>query len=183
MKAIIKCIAIVVFTFSVFAASGQVNDSADRERLELYRQLFWDHLPKPTGWVNDLERLYTRKELYSLDSIIDAFEKQTTIEIGIVTLDTFCTSLANFTSLSAHLMNTWGVGKKDVNNGLLVSISAEYHMIHIDYGPGLDSLMKDADAQEIVDKNFIPGFKNEDYYGGTLNGLNGIIKLLNSRKK
>ncbi len=183
MKTVIKYIAIIVLALSVCSARAQASDSADRERLELYRHLFWDHLPKPTGWVNDLEHLYTRKELLTLDSTITAFEKQTTIEIGIVTLDTFCTSLENFSGLAIHVMNTWGVGKKDVNNGLMISISAAYHVIRMNYGPGLQGLISDGDVQEIVDKYFVPAFKNEDYYAGTLNGLNGIIALLNSRKK
>lgn len=183
MKTIIKYLAIIVLTLSVCSARAQASDSADRERLELYRHLFWDHLPKPTGWVNDLEHLYTKKELYTLDSVIAVFEKQTTMEIGIVTMDTFCTSVGNFNNLAVHMMNTWGVGKKGINNGLLVSISAEYHIIRMNYGPGLQGMISDDEVQEIIDKYFVPWFKIEDYYAGTLNGLNRIIAVLNSRKK
>lgn len=183
MRSLIKYAAAIILVLSVFSARSQTSDSANRLRLSTYRQLYWDNLPKATDWVNDLEKLYTKKERFALDSIIFHFEKETTIEIGIVTLDTFCTSKSNFDAMIFHIMNTWGIGKKDKNNGILIGISEGHGMIRINYGDGVQQYISDKDIQELIDKYFVPQFKNGEYYAGTMNGLTKLTALLRSKIK
>ncbi len=57
--------------------------------VEAYRKLFWDSLPQPVSWTNDYAWLFSTDQRNALDHIIDSFEKKTTVEICIVTLDTF----------------------------------------------------------------------------------------------
>lgn len=157
------------------------NDSLKNKSIELFRKVFWDNLPKPISWTNDYEDLYSDAEQTKLDSVITDFERETTFEIGIVTLDTLKTSKENFENLSLHFAQTWGIGKKDKDNGILIAISKGYRRIRIEHGNGIEKIITDDDTNKIIDNYFIPAFRNEDYFNGTFNGLIAIIKLLKSK--
>ncbi len=77
----------------------QLPDTSEYGRIEIFRLLFWECLPKPAGWTNDYEDLFNDSEEEKLDSIISAFEKESTTQICIVTLDTIYTTKENFDAL------------------------------------------------------------------------------------
>ncbi|MGB4774307.1 MAG: TPM domain-containing protein [Daejeonella sp.] len=142
-----------------------------------------DSMPKPTGWVNDYEKLFTPKQEVSFTTIIKNFKKQTGIEITIVTLDSTYTSKEEFDEFTLQMFNTWGVGEKDKNNGILIGISRMHRKMRIQNGYGIEKLISDAETKNIIDKYFIPGYKKGDYYKGTLSGLTNLIKLLKTKVK
>jgi uncharacterized protein len=148
------------------------------EKLSLSRQIFWDSLPQPTGYVNDYEFLYTVREKAILDSIIADFDKTTTNQIMIITLDSTMTTSDGLDDLTFRIANRWGVGQKGKNNGVTIGISRDYRKMRIDVGYGIDGILTDDATKEIIDNFFIPDFKKADYFEGTLNGINAIIKKL-----
>lgn len=154
--------------------------SAD-ERLQVVRQKFWDSLPEPTGWTNDYEGLFTASEEQKLDSIIGAFEKETTTQFCIVTLDTIYSSIDKFDDLALHIAKTWGVGQKDKNNGIVICISRGYRRIRICNGYGTAKILSDEETKEITDKYFIPKFKQGEYFQGTFNGLVALVDTLRQK--
>jgi uncharacterized protein len=157
------------------------RDTLKEKSLSSSRQIFWDNLPKATNWTNDYEDLYSNNEQTKLDSIISKFELETTIEIAIVTIDNTKTTKDKFEDLSLHIAKTWGVGKKNKDNGVLIAISKGYRQIRIQNGNGIEKIITDNETKEIIDKYFIPDFKKGKYYDGTLKGLIELIKLLKSK--
>ena len=157
------------------------TDTSAYSRLQAHRQIFWDHLPKPTSWTNDYERLFSDNQEQKLDSIISAFEKETTTQFCIVTLDTIYTSKEKFDDLALHIAKTWGVGQKDKNNGVVICISKGYRRIRICNGYGIEKILSDKETKEIMDKYFIAKFKEGKYFQGTLNGLVALIKALRQK--
>lgn len=57
------------------------KDNLKTKSIELFREIYWNNLPKPVSWTNDYENLFSDVERTKLDSIITKFEKETTIEI------------------------------------------------------------------------------------------------------
>lgn len=159
------------------------KDSLKRKSIEQFREIYWNNLLKPVSWTNDYENLYSENEQAKLDSIITEFEKETTIEIGIVTIDTIKTSKENFDNLSLHIAQTWGIGKKDKDNGILIAISKGHRRIRIQNGNGIEKIITDKETSEIIENYIIPAFKREEYYNGTFIGLNEIIRLLQTKLK
>jgi len=151
--------------------------------LRVYRQTIWDSLPKARGWTNDFENLFTIQEQTNLDSIISEYEKKTTIEICIVTIDTMFTTKEDFDDFVLHIHNTWGVSRKAKNNGIVVGISKAYRQMRISNGYGIEDLLSEEETKQIIDNDFIPLFKQSDYYGGTLNGLQALMRKLNEKIK
>jgi uncharacterized protein len=154
------------------------KDSLRIKSIELYREVFWNNLPEPVSWTNDYEGLFTEVEQTKLDSIISTFEKETSIEISIVTIDTLKTSKEKFEELTLHIAQTWEIGKAKKANGILIGISKGYRSIRIQNGHGIEKIITDPETKKILEDYFIPEYKKDDYYQGTLKGLCEMIRLL-----
>ena len=174
MKKLLTIFFFLTASFAAFGQSGSVSITA----IPSSTQIFWDSLPAPVGYTNDMEGLFTDAQVAHLDSIISLFEQQTTAEIAIVTLDSTHTSEAKFDELAMHIFNTWGIGKKDKDNGMLISISRMHGRIRITNGMGIEKMLSDAETESVIDDYFIPYFKAGDYYGGTEKGLLRLIDIL-----
>ncbi|HLG39317.1 MAG TPA: TPM domain-containing protein [Chitinophagaceae bacterium] len=118
-----------------------------------------DRLPDPIGFVNDFESIFSRAEKRYLDSIISKFEKITTIQIAVITVDTSMTDKKEFDNYILRIANKWGVGQKEKNNGIAVGFSKAYRVIRIQNGYGIERILSDAETKEIIDNAFIPDFK------------------------
>lgn len=166
---------------SLFTLSGAISQRADTAYSIMKNSAqfsFWDSLPAPTGWVNDFENLFTTEEERLLDSIINDFKNKTTIEIAIVTLDTYATPKDRFVELTLHMAQTWGIGVKEKNNGILIGISKGYRKIRIENGRGITKIISDEETKNIIDNDFIPSFKEGNYFEGTLVGLMKILEFI-----
>ena len=152
--------------------------SLKKKSIELFRENYWANLPKRISWTNDYENLFSDIEQTKLDSIISKFEKETSIEISIVTIDTIKTSEEKFEDLTLHIAKTWKIGKVKKDNGILIGISKGYRKIRIQNGNGIEKIITDEETKKIIENYFIPEFKKGKYYQGTLNGLCEIISLL-----
>ena len=130
------------------------------------------HLPaKALGWTNDFENIFTNKQIIELDSIISRFEKETTNEIAIVTIDSSSTTKEDFDNLISTILNKWSVGKKGINNGIVIGISIGLKKIRISNGYGIEAKFTDIETKKIIDDIFLPEFRNGKYFEGTRNGL------------
>jgi len=159
----------------------QLADTSAYTKLQAYRQIFWDSLPKPTSWTNDYEGLFSDAEEQKLDSVISAFETETTTQFCIVTLDTLYTSKEKFDDLALHIAKTWGIGQRDKNNGVTICISKGHRRIRICNGYGIEKILSDEETKIIVDKYFISKFKEGEYFQGTLDGLVALVETLRQK--
>jgi len=184
-----KIIFQILILFLAFSTKAQDNiytakvDSLKAKSNERYRELFLKILPKPLNWTNDYENLFSDDEEAKLNQIIADYEKETTVEIAIVTIDTFKVSKEKFEDLTLHIARTWGVGKKEKSNGILIAISKGYRQIRIQNGDGIALVLSDEETAEILQNQFFPYFKKEEYFEGTQAGLLKIMELLKTRLK
>jgi len=137
-----------------------------------------DTIPRPEGYVNDFEHLFTREQVDTLDDLLHVYEQRTSIEIAVMTIDTSLTLAANFDFFTLKTMSAWGVGKKEKNNGILIGISRSFRKIRIQNGSGIEKMLPNVQTKKIIDEAFIPFFKKGQYYEGTLNGLKTLMQRL-----
>ena len=135
---------------------------------------------QPYGWVNDFTNLFTTAQQTELDSLITAFEKATTVEMAIVTIDSTVTSRKGFDNYITALGNRWGVGKQETNNGIIIGICPSYKRIRISTGPGIMDKWSDATVKSIIDNTIIPQYKQGAYFEGTKMGLLAVMQELRS---
>ncbi len=189
MKTIIRQITTLILTTFIWANSFcqtkdiSIQDTSSLQKLSVSRQSFWDHLPEPIGLVNDFERIFSDEQERSLKNTISNFKAETGIQIVILSLDSACTSKDKFDALALHIFNTWGIGEKGKDNGVLITISRGHRIMRITNGYGIERILSNEETKTIIDTYFIPDFKKGEYYKGTLTGLRELMKLLNLKNK
>lgn len=138
---------------------------------------------KPIGWVNDFDQIFSPLEQLKLDSIIQQFEKETTIEIAVVTLDTTEFKKKDFENFTLTLARKWGIGKKGKDNGILIAIAVGYGIIRVHNANGIVKYLSDVQTDAMLKKYSIPEFKKGNYYLGTLNLLEAMMQELREATK
>ena len=131
---------------------------------------------KPTGFLQDYAKILTAEQVATLESKLEIFEKQTTNEIAVVTI----TSLDGDTveNVAQEIFTTWGIGKKDKNNGVLLLISLSDRKTRIHTGYGVEGDLTDIGISYIQQDIITPAFREGDYYAGIDGAVDKIIMAL-----
>ncbi len=179
------CLLSVTAITSVKAQNPKNQSRIDlgADKVQAFRQLLWDSLPKPHGYVNDYENIYSDREEAVLDSLIRAFDNKTTIQIVVITFDTTMTTRDSLDALTLYIGNAWGVGQKGKNNGVAIGISRGYRRITIRNGKGIEQILTNEETKQIIDTAFIPDFRESRYFEGTYNGLLELMRILEQRNE
>jgi uncharacterized protein len=104
-------------------------------------------------------------------------EAETSNEIVLVTTDTYFpdTSILFY---SVNFGRSYGVGKKDLNNGIVIVYSDAQRQVRINTGFGLENILKDEMAKKILDSIMVPHFKAGDLYLGLWQGRVALVQFL-----
>lgn len=132
--------------------------------------------PKPTGFVNDFAGILSIQERTEFETALGQFEKETGNEIVIVIVPNL--QEATVEDFSVRLFEKWKIGKKGNDNGLLILISMEERKSRIETGYGLEPVITDGLAGEILDTQLIPHFRSGAYADGLRNSASFIMKKI-----
>ena len=131
--------------------------------------------PKPVGYVNDFENVFTEAQKNELEKFLSLYEQNTTNEIAVITINSI-EPYMDFDTYAIDLSKAWGVGKKDKDNGLTIVFSKALKKIRISTGTGTEKIITDEFCKNVIDQTIIPEFKKGEYYTGILNGLSALIR-------
>ncbi|WP_294345658.1 YgcG family protein [Sphingobacterium sp.] len=139
-----------------------------------------DNLPNPKikgqdYFVSNPDGILSSGAVSELDGLSKEIEATTKSEFAIVVVNDYVGD-SDF-EFALKLFNTWGIGKKESNNGLLLFIAKERHEYRFITGYGMESILPDAYLKRIGEKYLVPNFRNEDYDRGVLEA-SGFIKTI-----
>jgi uncharacterized protein len=120
--------------------------------------------PSPTGYVNDFANMLSPGDVVRLNNELIAIEKNTTVEIAIVTVDSL--QGVSVEEYAVKLFEKWGIGKKGKDNGLLILVSKNDREYRIETGYGLEGTINAARAGRIGRDILEPNFKRGEYGTG-----------------
>ena len=132
---------------------------------------------KPVGWVNDFEHIIDNKTIDTLTFLISDFQEKTAVQIAVVTTASFSPH-TTINDYATWLGNKWGIGLKEINNGILVVVSSTQRQVRISTGLGMEQLLPDQQCQEIVNTHMLPSFKQGNYAMGISSGVKEIMRVL-----
>jgi uncharacterized protein len=119
--------------------------------------------PVWTGYyVNDYAGILGNSP--ELESMLTELENNSTVEFAIVTLAAL-PSDETMETYSNKIFNSWGIGKKDQDNGLLLLMifnGTPGSRIRLEVGRGLEGDINDAKAGRILDDS-LPYYSSGDY--------------------
>jgi uncharacterized protein len=129
--------------------------------------------PDYTGYINDYVGLLDYNSKSELEALASKIERETGREIAVVIVD----SLQGITEeeYAVELFEKWGIGKEKEDNGILILICTEGEVgdrpLWIEVGYGLEGVITDLEAGNIVNDIIIPNFQKDDYYTGLNNAI------------
>lgn len=137
--------------------------------------------PNPPRLVNDLANMLRPEEAQALEQKLVTYNDTTSTQIAIVTV----TSLGPYevADFAYRIGETWGVGGKGKNNGILILISKNERAINISTGYGLEAVVSDAYAKRIIEQIIKPAFRENNYYQGLDQATSQIIQLASGQYK
>ncbi len=131
----------------------------------------------PINHVSDYAEIIDEDFEAQINALADEIEQSTTVEIAVLTIPSL--EGGDIDQFAVETFEEWGVGQKDVNNGLLMVIAVEDRKWRIEVGYGLESVITDAMAGRIGRENFVENFRAEKYgqgiYGAILD-VKGFVE-------
>ncbi len=134
------------------------------------------HLQDKTRYVCDPTNILSTEARDSIDRMLYALEQKTGIESVIAVVP----SIGNEDcfDFSHQLLNKWGVGKKEKNNGLVILLVTDQRCIQFYTGYGLEGDLPDAICKRIQTRNMIPYLKESNWDAGMVAGIQVVCKTL-----
>jgi uncharacterized protein len=134
---------------------------------------------KALNLVYDKPQVLSPADHQILESTLVTFSDSTSNQIAVVIVDDLCgMDKAQF---AIELGELWGVGQAKEDNGIVVLIKIKTPEskgeAFIAVGRGLEGAIPDAIALEIIEREMIPQFRNNNYGAGIQSGVKVLMDL------
>ena len=134
-------------------------------------------VPELKSRVTDLARILLASEKAAIEASLEIFEKNKGSQIAVLIVKT--TTPEVIEDYSIRVVEKWKLGRKGVDDGVLLIIAMQERKMRIEVGYGLEGAIPDIAAGRIISEYITPAFRNGKYYSGVLAGTNKIIGLIN----
>lgn len=163
MKSLIAKLLLPLFLFISFFSQAQVVDRPSPERL-----------------VNNLSKQFpdflSAQQEKELEDTLRALSNNSSNQICVLIIDDINGMAAS--DYAVQLLNKWGVGQKDKNNGVVILVkpaaSAGDRDLAISVGYGLEGAITDLETKHISENEIIPEFKQGNYFEGLMKGCRAL---------
>lgn len=126
--------------------------------------------------VTDLTSTLDAAQTQALDARLAAFESGKGSQIAVLMLPT--TQPEAIEQFGIRVADAWKLGRKGVDDGVLLLIAKDDRKLRIEVGYGLEGALNDATAKRIVSEIITPYLKRGEFYGGIDAGVTAIIKVV-----
>lgn len=138
-------------------------------------------IPKLLRRVTDFTNTLTQSELESLERDLAAFEDSTSNQLVVVMLPTI--GDAAIEDFAMRTVEANRPGQKGKDNGILLLIAKDDRKLRIEVGYGLEGVLPDGLAGQIIRREITPHFREGDYYGGIRAGVDAIMRATRNEYK
>jgi uncharacterized protein len=136
--------------------------------------------PALTGRVVDDANLLSASDKAALEADLKALEDKSSDQVVVVTVP----SLQGYTieDYGYQLGRYWGIGTKELNNGVLLIVAPNERKVRIEVGRGLEPIVTDAISSIIISTSILPQFRAGNFPAGIKDGVHDIVLALTGDK-
>lgn len=131
-------------------------------------------VPQLTGRVNDLVDVLSTADQERLSNLLAGYEQETGHQIAVLIVPTLRGEAIE--SFCLRTANTWRLGRKGIDDGVVVCMAMTERVVRIELGIGINRYISNADAKEVIDKDMTPLFAQADFAGGLERGLKRLME-------
>jgi uncharacterized protein len=133
-------------------------------------------VPPLAGRVTDLTGTLTAAEQGQLEQQLRAFEERKGSQVAVLMVAS--TQPEDIAQYSIRVVEAWKLGRKKVDDGVLVLIARDDHAVRIEVGYGLEGALPDATANRILDETMKPLLRQGQYFAALQAGTAQIMKVI-----
>ncbi len=138
-------------------------------------------VPALSGRVNDYGAMISAPVRAELEARLQQFEAAESTQIVILTVPSLEGEPGE--NFSIRVAETWKIGHKGSDNGVLLIVSRDDHKVRIEVGYGLEGSLTDLLAGRIVADEIVPAFKTGQFDAGFTKGVTSIIAAVHGEYK
>jgi uncharacterized protein len=133
-------------------------------------------VPELVTRVTDLSNILAPEQKSALEARLAAFEKEKGSQIAVLLMPT--TRPEAIEQYSIRVAEKWKLGRKGIDDGILVLMATQDREVRIEVGYGLEGVIPDAIAKRVIEEIMIPRFREGDIAGGLNAGVERLIGLI-----
>ncbi len=132
--------------------------------------------PPPARWATDSARFLSPQALQAVDRSLENFERQTGNQVLVWIGET--TGDAVLEDWTVRAFARWKVGRKGLDNGLVLFVFATDRRARIEVGYGLEGKVPDAIASRVLNDVILPRISAGDRDGAVQAGVNALMAAI-----
>lgn len=133
-------------------------------------------VPPLQARVTDLTGTLSAQRIAGLDQQLAAFEAKKGAQIAVLMVPTV--QPETIEQYAVRAFEQWKLGRKGVDDGVLLVIAKNDRKLRIEVGYGLEGVLTDAAAKRIISEVIVPQFQSGDFSGGVAAGVSRIISVV-----
>jgi uncharacterized protein len=133
-------------------------------------------IPPLKSLVTDLTGTLTPPQRESLERKLIAFEQRKGSQIAVLLVPT--TAPEEIQQYAIRVAENWKLGRKGVDDGLLLLVAKNDRAVRIEVGYGLEGVVPDAIAKRVIEEIIVPFFRQGDFYGGIDAGVTRLLRIV-----
>jgi uncharacterized protein len=134
------------------------------------------NFPRPAGRVNDFAGVLDASVEAEIDQLLADLERKTSSEVAVAVVKSL--DGMSVEEYANRMFKEWGVGQAKQDNGVLVLVAPAEREMRIEVGYGLEGVLPDGLAGEIIREQFTPRFREDDYPGGIRDGIRRVVEVV-----
>jgi uncharacterized protein len=138
------------------------------------------NFPTAHGYVTDSANLIEPAAKASLEKELSDLEKNTGWEVAVVTVPNM--EGGTVERYAQDLFESYGIGKKGTDNGVLLLVAREERKLRIHTGYHAESVLTDAQCSRIIREVIAVETKQEHWSKGVVDGTHAIVGLVRDPK-
>lgn len=127
--------------------------------------------------INDYGQILEVDDAMLLRSSLSQFQAQSGVQVVVVTINSvsdYRTGDRTIESFATNLFNTWGIGNRTRNDGILILVATGDRNVRIELGAGYPA-RADAIASSIIAESMLPYFRDGRISQGIVAGANAVM--------
>ncbi|WP_373975467.1 TPM domain-containing protein [Chitinibacter sp. SCUT-21] len=133
-------------------------------------------IPDLRSRVMDLTQTLGSEQQSELESKLSSLEQAKGSQLVVLIVAT--TGEETIEQYSIRVVDAWQLGRKGVDDGVLLLIAKDDRTVRIEVGRGLEGALPDVIASRIIRDTIVPAFKAGDFVGGVNAGVNQISAVI-----
>lgn len=133
-------------------------------------------VPALTGHVIDQTHTLTPAQQNQIEQALTAFEARKGSQLAVLLVPT--TQPETIEQYALRVAEQWQLGRKKVDDGAILVVAKNDRTVRIEVGYGLEGALNDATCKRIIEEAITPGFRQQDFAGGILTGMQRMMGVI-----